>query len=141
MQKEELMQKKELVQRDKRMQKMNPIVTHHLVKNEDLNHHGTLYAGRIAEWFVETGFMAAASFVPSENLVCVKIHDMTFKCPVRAGETVRLAGEVVKAGKTSLLSKVTLSVKEREIMEGYATFVHVDEWGKAIPHGIQLEGE
>ena len=29
--------------------------TYHLVKSEDLNHHGTLYAGRNAEWFVESG--------------------------------------------------------------------------------------
>ncbi|NTU75550.1 MAG: acyl-CoA thioesterase, partial [Anaerolineaceae bacterium] len=35
-------------------------VTQHLVKSEDLNHHGTLYAGRTAEWFVESGFIAAA---------------------------------------------------------------------------------
>ena len=32
--------------------------TYHLVKSEDLNHHGTLYAGRNAEWFVEAGFIA-----------------------------------------------------------------------------------
>ena len=117
------------------------ITTHHLVKNEDLNHHGTLYAGRIAEWFVETGFMPAASLLQSENLVCVKIHDMTFKCPVWAGETVRLTGEVVEAGRTSLRVRVTLSVKEKEIMEGFATFVHVDESGKAAPHGIILMEE
>ena len=117
------------------------ITTHHLVKNEDLNHHGTLYAGRIAEWFVETGFMTAASLLPSENLVCVKIHDMTFKCPVWAGETVRLTGEVVEAGRTSLRVRVTLSVKEIEIMEGFATFVHVDVSGKAAPHGIILMEE
>ena len=35
----------------------------HLVKSEDLNHHRTLYAGRTAEWFVETGFVAAANLV------------------------------------------------------------------------------
>ena len=117
------------------------ITTHHLVKNEDLNHHGTLYAGRIAEWFVETGFMTAASLLPSENLVCVKIHDMTFKCPVWAGETVRLTGEVVEAGRTSLRVRVTLSEKEKEIMEGFATFDQVDESGKAAPHGIILMEE
>lgn len=25
----------------------------HLIKSEDLNHHGTLFAGRTAEWLVE----------------------------------------------------------------------------------------
>jgi len=31
------------------------MVTMRLVKSEDLNHHGTLFAGRTAEWFVESG--------------------------------------------------------------------------------------
>ena len=29
---------------------MVTMINHHLVKNEDLNHHGTLYAGRTADW-------------------------------------------------------------------------------------------
>ncbi len=33
----------------------NLIVTNRFVKSEDLNHHGTLFAGRTSEWFVETG--------------------------------------------------------------------------------------
>ena len=50
---------------------------YHLVKSEDLNHHGTLYAGRCAEWFVESGFIAAATLTRPENIVCLKIHGMT----------------------------------------------------------------
>ena len=34
--------------------------TLHLVKGEDLNHHGTLFAARAAAWLVEAGFAAAA---------------------------------------------------------------------------------
>ncbi len=56
---------------------------HHLVKSEDLNHHGTLFAGRCAEWFVEAGFIAAASLTHPENIVCSKIHGMVFSRPVR----------------------------------------------------------
>ncbi len=44
----------------------------HLVKSEDLNHHGTLYAGRTAEWFVETGFVSAAKLLPPERIVCLR---------------------------------------------------------------------
>lgn len=36
-------------------------VTYRMVIQEDLNHHGTLFAGRAAEWFVATGFMARLS--------------------------------------------------------------------------------
>ncbi|PKN68485.1 MAG: acyl-CoA thioesterase, partial [Deltaproteobacteria bacterium HGW-Deltaproteobacteria-10] len=36
-------------------------IINHMVKGDDLNHHGTLFAGKTAMWFVEAGFIAAAS--------------------------------------------------------------------------------
>ena len=43
---------------------LEALKTCRLIKSEDLNHHGTLFAGRCAEWFVESGFIAvAAKFV------------------------------------------------------------------------------
>ena len=58
----------------------------HLVKSEDLNHHGTLFAARTASWFVESAFIAAACEHgdPSE-IVCRNIHGMSFRTPVRNG--------------------------------------------------------
>jgi len=52
--------------------------TTHLVKNGDLNHHGTLFAGRTADWFVESGFISAATIVNPKGVVCLKIHGMLF---------------------------------------------------------------
>jgi acyl-CoA hydrolase len=49
-----------------------------LVKSENLNHHGTQFAGRSAEWFVEARFIATASALPAQNIVRLKIHGMTF---------------------------------------------------------------
>ena len=42
---------------------IKPYTTYRLIKSEDLNHHGTLFAGRSAEWFVESGFIAASSII------------------------------------------------------------------------------
>ena len=39
-------------------------ITHHLVRSEDLNHHGTLFAGRSSEWFIEAGFIAKPVIFP-----------------------------------------------------------------------------
>ncbi len=58
----------------------------HLVKSEDLNHHGTLFAGRSAEWLVEAGFIAAAAeHRRPQDVVCVNIHGFIFKTPVGKG--------------------------------------------------------
>jgi acyl-CoA hydrolase len=69
--------------------------THHLVKSEDLNHHGSLYAGRCAEWFVESGFIAAAALTRPQNIVCLQIHGMHFTRPIRLGEVVCFESQVV----------------------------------------------
>ena len=82
------------------------VTTNHFVKNEDLNHHGTLFAGRAAEWFVEAGLMSAAIHLPVQNIVCVKIHGMNFSRPIHLGETVRFDSRAVSAGKTSLISNI-----------------------------------
>ena len=55
------------------------------MKSEDLNHHGTLFAGKTAMWFVESGFIAVASLTHPENIVCLNIHGMLFKKPIGNG--------------------------------------------------------
>ena len=114
-----------------------------LIKSEDLNHHGTLFAGRSAEWFVEAGFIATASALPAQNIVCLKIHGMTFTRPVRPGEIACFESRIVKTGRTSLVTFVQLKLRncEEPALSGFITFVHVDENGNAQPHGLELELE
>ncbi len=116
-------------------------ITHHLVKSEDLNHHGTLYAGRCAEWFVESGFIAAASLTKPENIVCSKIHGMTFSRPVRRGEVVQFRSMIVHAGKSRLVAIIQMAGQGDEVLRGFITFVHVDAEGRPLPHGLTLTAE
>jgi len=117
---------------------------HHLVKSEDLNHHGTLFAGRTAEWFVEAGFVAAANLVDAKDIICLKIHGMQFSKPIKAGNIVYFNSKIVFAGRTSLVAYVRVNLihhKEIPVVEGFLTFVHVDEESKASPHGITIAPE
>jgi acyl-CoA hydrolase len=119
---------------------MEPLanITNRLVKNEDLNHHGTLYAGRSAEWFVEAGFIAAAGLTRPEDIVCLKIHGMTFIRPVKGGDVVTFESRIILAGRTSLHAHVRMQAKGDLVMDGFITFVHVDREGRARPHGIEI---
>lgn len=121
--------------------KMESLSIHHLVKSEDLNHHRTLYAGRGAEWLVEAGFIAASNLLAPEFVLCLKIHGMTFSRPVRPGEVVRYDTQIVKTGKSSLTAYIKASVKGEQTVDGFITFVYVDEHGKSRPHGITIEAE
>lgn len=118
--------------------------THRLVKSEDLNHHGTLYAGRSAEWFVESGFISASSLINPKHIICLKIHGMCFSSPVKPGESICYTSKIVYTGKSSLVAYVKVarvSKPESVIVDGFITFVHVDENTKACPHGIKIEPE
>ncbi|MEN6580213.1 MAG: hotdog domain-containing protein [Anaerolineaceae bacterium] len=120
---------------------MKTLTIHHLVKGEDLNHHRTLFAGRGAEWLVEAGFIAAADLLPPQYVLCLKIHGMTFQRPVKPGEVVRFDSKIVLTGRSRLIAYVRATTKEELTVDGFLTFVYVDDQGKSRPHGITIEAE
>ncbi len=121
--------------------KLRTHIINHLVKSEDLNHHGTLFAGKTAMWVVESGFIAAASLTHPEHIVCLNIHGMLFKKPIRNGEIVRFESRVVLAGKTRFVSyvKVVNNADGDFLLDGFISFIHVDRQGRPVPHGIVIE--
>ena len=121
--------------------RMKTLTIHHLVKGEDLNHHRTLFAGRGAEWLVEAGVIAAADLLPPQYVLCLKIHGMTFQRPVRPGEVVRFDSKIVQTGRSRLIAYVRATTKEELTVDGFLTFVYVDDQGKSRPHGITIEAE
>ncbi len=81
---------------------MNRVKISRLVKSEDLNHHGTLFAGRMAEWFVEACFICGAKETERpENIVCINVHGLRFTEPGNKGDIINLESYVVRAGRTS----------------------------------------
>ncbi len=114
-----------------------------LIKSEDLNHHRTLFAGRCAEWFIEAGFIAVASVLPAGNIVCLKVHGMTFTAPLYPGDIACFESRIVKVGRTSVTVYVSLHtvVDADPVITGFITFVHVNSEGKSEPHGLTLELE
>jgi len=116
-------------------------ITMRLVKSEDLNHHGTLFAGRTAEWFVESGFIAAATLIDPKNIVCLKIHGMYFTSPAKPGEVLKFESKIVYTGTSSLVSYITVtrSGNSKPMVDGFITFIHVDEETRPMPHNIETQ--
>jgi len=112
-----------------------------LVKPEDMNHHGTLYAGRLLEWFVEACYMCAArsAGLPG-TMVFLRIHDLVYKIPVREGDILTVEARAAKAGKTSLTiyGKMVSGDGSRVQAEGFFTFVCVGRRRRPVAHGLTL---
>lgn len=119
--------------------KITQYTTYHLVKSEDLNHHGSLFAGRGAEWFVESGFIACANLVNPKNVVCVKLDSLNFQNPVRLGGIVCFNSRIIKTGKSSLTAYIKAMSGDKTLVDGYAIYVHVDENTKPLAHEIIVE--
>jgi acyl-CoA hydrolase len=121
---------------------MKEYICSRLVKSEDLNHHGTLFAGRTAEWFVESAFIAAASTMGDpEKVVCLNIHGFVFRTPINRGEIVKFTSKVVYVGKTSIVvyTKLDMELNKIQPVEGFITFISVDADGKKVPHGLVMD--
>jgi acyl-CoA hydrolase len=114
-----------------------------LVKSEDLNHHGTLFAGRTAEWFVESGFIAVASLLNPQNVVCLKIHGMYFTKPAKSGDVLKFSSKVVYAGRSSITSYIHVENNgaDKSLVDGFVTFINVDKSTKPSPHFILINPE
>lgn len=119
-----------------------PITTSRLIKSEELNHHGTLFAGRLAEWFVEASFSAAAIAVKNaDQIVCLKLHGLTFKKPANKGDLLQLTSQVVAHGNTSITvyCQAKSGITDEFFLDGFVTFVSVDDQGKKLPHHLDYK--
>ncbi|MCK9195614.1 MAG: acyl-CoA thioesterase [Syntrophales bacterium] len=115
-----------------------------IIKSEDLNHHGTLFAGRMSEWLVEGCLIAAIKLLGRpEDIVCVRIHGMDFVRPATKGDIVELKTRVALLGKKSITAYGKVFVNENRIpsVTGMTTFVTVDKSGKPYAHGMSLSEE
>lgn len=113
----------------------------HLVKAEDLNHHGTLFAGRMAEWFVEACFICGARTTGHpESVVCLKMHGLRFNAPAQKGDIIAIETRLVRVGRTSFVvyGRTVRNNSTEVLADGFITFVHVDAQGRPLPHQLQL---
>lgn len=122
---------------------MKQYETLHLVKQEDLNHHGTLFAARAAAWVVESGFATAAcEHGNTDDIVLRNLQNMSFFRPVKPGVVVKFTGRVVYAGSSSIMVAVTAenAVTGEPAIEAFITFVTIDKInGGKKPHNICLD--
>ncbi|MGN0130955.1 MAG: acyl-CoA thioesterase [Lachnospiraceae bacterium] len=116
--------------------------TKHLVRPEDLNHHGTLFGGRIAEWMTEAAFIGIAEILGhTDHAVIVSTKELTVRHPVAPGTILQLDYEIEAVGTTSITVRVcgvNMLDTSTEYCRGSFIFVTTDENGHKKAHGICL---
>lgn len=117
--------------------------SHRLVLPADANHHGTLYAGSLLRYALETAYAAACRGAgPEANLMLRRVLSLECRRSVPVGTLVELRGAVLQVRQGSLVVGVVGMPFEGHTlpwMDGLLGFVQVDPSG--LPIGLPVEVE
>ena len=114
-------------------------ITQHPIKKSDLGFHGNLFGGKLLAWLDAAAASFACEFCDTPRMVTKSIDECIFNRPAREGQLLKIYGEVVKIGNTSIglrleaRSHNVYNGKQKVILDTNITFVRVDELGDAIP--------
>lgn len=115
------------------------LITSRIVKESDLGTHGNLFGGKLLSWLDEAGGVLAAQVVDSPRVVTVKFGEITFTRKVKVNRLVKIYGEVLKIGRTSVTLKLEArrhnpySGEQKLITSNEIVFVKIDEDGDPEP--------
>jgi acyl-CoA thioesterase YciA len=115
------------------------LITSRVVKESDLGTHGNLFGGKLLAWLDESGGVLAAQVADSPRVVTVKFGEITFDRKVKVNRIVKIYGEVVKIGRTSITLKLEArrhnpySGEQKIITSNEIVFVKIDEDGEPEP--------
>jgi acyl-CoA hydrolase len=113
------------------------IRTAEVIFPEHTNHYGTLFAGNALNLLSKAAFLAASRHA-RRNVVMAACSDVRFRSPVRLGEVLELAAEVVRTGRSSMTVTVIgqagelASGRKRAALEARFEMVSVDAAGKPV---------
>jgi acyl-CoA hydrolase len=116
----------------------------HIIRPEDLNHHGTMFAAQLSKWMIEGALIAACRLVGKpEDVVCVQVDRMTFRQPLHNGDLIRIKSKVAHLGSSSITiyTEVARKLDVAPVVTNLAIFVTIDKENKTYAHGLKLSEE
>jgi acyl-CoA thioesterase YciA len=111
------------------------LITKRIVLARDIGIHGNLFGGTLMAWMDEAAAAFATEYCYTPNMVTVRVGEMLFKKPLKAGHHVRIYGDVNHLGNTSIT--LTLEARKYSLYSGeetvvcstLITFVRIDDDG------------
>lgn len=110
-----------------------------LIKPQDLNAHGTLFGGTVLSWIDEEAAIFVLCQLGMVNIVTKYMSEINFVNSAKLGEVIEIGMETVKFGTTSITVKCEVRTKFEKntiITIDEIVFVHLDEFGRPLPHNI-----
>lgn len=109
--------------------------------HKDIGIHGNLFGGILMAWLDESAAAYATEYCFTPNMVTVRVGELIFKKPMKAGQHLRIYGHVKKLGNTSIDLELEArrynlySGEETVVCTTSMTFVRIDDDGQPTPIG------
>jgi len=115
------------------------LITTHPVKKSDLGFHANLFGGKLLAWLDAAGAAYAMEVCDTPRMVTVMIDKCIFKKPAKEGQLIKIYGEVVHIGNSSMT--IYMEARAHNVYSGQQSvilctnirFVRIDENGDSIP--------
>ena len=115
------------------------LITTYICKKGDIGIHDNMFGGLLLGLIDDAAASYSSQICDTQKIVTLKIDELIFKRPVKVGSILKVYGEVVEFGNTS----VTLYVEVRKhnvytgsqdiVTHTKIVFVRIDEDGTPIP--------
>ena len=121
------------------------LINKKICMGKDIGIHGNVFGGYIMSWIDEAAAAFATEFCCTPNMVTLRVGELLFKKPLKAGNHVRLYAEVAHLGNTSIDIQVearkfnVYSGEETVVCTTSITFVRIDEDGQPTPIGESVK--
>ena len=109
------------------------LITREMVLDQDIGLNATLFGGDMMARMDKVAGIAAALMSRNRRFLTVKVSELLFHSPVRAGEIIEFHIAIARQGRTSLTLQMEVQVYEpvsdqrRDVTSGEFVMVAVDE--------------
>ncbi len=111
------------------------IINKKICMAKDIGIHGNMFGGILMAWLDESAAAYATEYCSTPNMVTLRVGELLFKKPLKAGNHVRIYGEVAHLGNTSITLNIEVrkfnlySGDETVVCTTSVTFVRIDDDG------------
>ncbi|MBE0639039.1 MAG: acyl-CoA thioesterase [Bacteroidales bacterium] len=119
------------------MNSIMQLISTKICKTSDIGIHNNLFGGTMLSWMDEAAGTMAAEMACTPNMITLKMDEVLFKKPVKVSDHIRIYGELLHVGTSSL----TLSIiakkfcfkkqAEETVCSTKMHFVNIDENGRS----------
>ena len=121
------------------------LITTKVCMTKNIGVHGNLFGGSMLSWLDEAALAYACQVANSTRMVTRSMSEVTFERPVKEGRIVKIYGDVVKIGNTSITinlearSHNQFTGKQKIVCQTKMVFVQIDAESESMPLGTKVK--